>query len=132
MANQVLRYIDKIRKYPWEEILKGGTVFVGLKERGQRRRYIYFKGKRYIYTIVLWNVEHPDDLVGIDDVIHHIDGNPLNDLSENLVKMSRAGHRRYHSTSNKSNFLTKTTRRQHGQAEVKNKGEGSSSSGSGV
>ena len=95
--NQVLRYIDKIRVYSWNEILRDGTMFVGIKENGKKRRYIYFKGKRYSYPTVLWNANHPEDLVKPGEVVHHLDLNGLNDVLSNYGKLTRARHKQLHS-----------------------------------
>lgn len=45
----------------------------------------------------VWNEQHPNDPVGPDEHIHHLDGDRLNDTPTNLVKVSAREHRGLHS-----------------------------------
>jgi hypothetical protein len=45
----------------------------------------------------VWNETHPDDPVGPDDHIHHIDGDRWNDDPSNLQKVTTGEHRHLHS-----------------------------------
>lgn len=47
---------------------------------------------------VIWNQAHPDNLIKAGEIIHHIDGNSLNDVPENLQKFaSQSKHWQNHS-----------------------------------
>ena len=63
-------------------------VYLGKDEAG-RRRYMQ-------RSHVVWNQAHPDDPVRPGEEIHHIDGNRLNDVPENLLKVTREEHQRLH------------------------------------
>ncbi len=47
----------------------------------------------------VWNFYHPDDPIGPDEVIHHIDCNKTNDTFENLDKLNSTEHRQLHINS---------------------------------
>ena len=69
------------------------TKFTNVKRKGTQGRYsIYYK---------IWNIYHPEDPIipKTGYVIHHIDYNPNNNNSENLLKMSDSEHKRHHTTN---------------------------------
>ena len=73
-----------------EKMFKETTV---CKTSGERRRF--YKGK-YWYR-VLWDLCNPDQpCEGF--IIHHIDGNELNDDISNLARLTRAEHNKIHNT----------------------------------
>lgn len=56
------------------------------------------KGYMFRYHLV-WNRAHPDDPVQRGEVIHHLDGNSMNDALSNLVKLSsQSEHWREHAS----------------------------------
>lgn len=46
----------------------------------------------------VWNETHPNDPVGPDEHIHHVDGDPLNDDPANLQKLTADEHDDIHRT----------------------------------
>jgi hypothetical protein len=68
----------------------------------QGRQRINVNGQSMNYAQYVWNLHNPDNLIrkGDNCVIHHKDENPLNDVIENLQKMTRADHMRLHSIGN--------------------------------
>jgi len=80
-----IKYMNNI-----EKMFKETTV---CKTSGERRRF--YKGK-YWYR-VLWDLCNPDQpCEGF--IIHHIDGNELNDDISNLARLTRAEHNKIHNT----------------------------------
>ena len=78
-----------------------GTVFIS-----GNRRYVYDKRskKNYIYADLLWNKCNPGDKLKSGEVVHHRDGDSLNDVIENYEKMSRSAHMRYYSIGVRNPF----------------------------
>ena len=72
------------------------------------RRHLALDGKNYRYSRVVWNFLNPDSPVKNGEVIHHIDGDPLNDMPDNLQKMTASEHMSYH--AKRRSF---STRRKH-------------------
>ena len=70
-------------------------VFVALSAEEQKLYGLkrpYMPRSRYA-----WNKAHPDNPLRRHEVIHHIDGDTLNDALENLQRMpSQAAHARHH------------------------------------
>ncbi len=47
---------------------------------------------------IVWNQAHPNDIVKAGEIVHHIDGDSLNDIPENLQKFaSQSPHAQNHS-----------------------------------
>lgn len=97
----------------WDRVLSSGKVFVSWQS-GKRRRYIYYGGKKYKYSVVLWNVSHPDDLLKRGEVVHHEDKDTINDAVGNFKKLTISQHMSIHSASASNPFRgrkhTKKTR----------------------
>jgi hypothetical protein len=53
-------------------------------------------GRRVDVHRFVWRFFHPDDVISANDVIHHVNGNPLDNRITNLVKITREEHRRIH------------------------------------
>lgn len=51
-----------------------------------------------LYSHIVWDENNPDDKWQPGYVIHHIDGDPLNDNINNLEKMTLSDHSKMHST----------------------------------
>ena len=85
----------------WCEVFEKGShrkrvyTTVSLKD-SYKSKVIGYKGTTYKYSRVLWNIMNPDDMVGLGDVVHHIDGDRFNDSLSNLQKMTRGGHASMH------------------------------------
>jgi HNH endonuclease. len=45
--------------------------------------------------VLVWEQAHPDDPIKDGEIIHHIDGDKLNNAPDNLQKMSKAEHRKH-------------------------------------
>lgn len=60
------------------------------------RVFLRHKGRTFTRTRALWNLGHSDDPVLSTEVIHHKDGNKMNDACDNLEKMSAGEHMRLH------------------------------------
>ena len=73
-------------------------LFSEILERGtpHSRNYLNYKGREYRQARIVWNVNNPDDTVGKGYLIHHIDGDPLNDSIENLQKCTFREHAEIH------------------------------------
>jgi hypothetical protein len=58
---------------------------------------IWHNGKREYLHRVIWMQNHPEETLGPDDIVHHIDENPFNREPANLEKISgRAAHLHKH------------------------------------
>jgi|GEM_PF-4760312 len=79
----------------WKEVVEKGAVRCK-KDRNGDRRTIVYQGVTCRFSMAVWNANHPDNLVGPNEVIHHKDRNKLNDEIENLQKMTKAEHARLH------------------------------------
>ena len=44
----------------------------------------------------LYQMYHPDVILGVDDIIHHINGNHYDNRKENLQKVTNKMHRKIH------------------------------------
>lgn len=82
-----------------EFLMRNARVFMKKERRGVERRRMSYKNKKYIYAHVVWNFLNPNDKVKKGDVIHHIDGDTLNDFPDNLQKMTRGEHTHHHNDS---------------------------------
>lgn len=60
------------------------------------RVFIRYGGRTFARTRALWNLGHPNDPVLVTEVIHHKDGNKMNDACNNLEKMSAGEHMKLH------------------------------------
>lgn len=72
------------------------AIQYGKQSMSKGRRYLYYKGKSIAMARALWNMWHPDDPVKITEVVHHRDGNRLNDSYENLQKLEAGLHMKLH------------------------------------
>lgn len=53
-------------------------------------------GRRVHVHRFVWRYFHPDDILTNNDIIHHLNGNPMDNHIDNLVKITRDQHRRIH------------------------------------
>jgi hypothetical protein len=60
------------------------------------RVFIRYNRRTFARTRALWNLGHPDNPVLMTEVIHHKDGNKMNDACDNLQKMSAGEHMKLH------------------------------------
>lgn len=65
----------------------------------QRRKY-----KNVNTSRLVWDFYNPDNLCIKGDVIHHVDGNSLNDDILNLTKLSKKEHMSLHQSGVKNNM----------------------------
>lgn len=62
----------------------------------EEREAFGVKSERMLRYRYVWNKAHPDAPLKRTDVVHHIDGDTLNDALENLAKMDGASHAALH------------------------------------
>ena len=75
-------------------IFDGMYVFQTTSKSRAPREYILFAGQRcYLHTYLAENYIRP---LTRDEVVHHKDGNPLNNELSNLEIMTRASHASHH------------------------------------
>ena len=77
------------------------------------KRYIYSNVVRYIYSNVVWNFLNPDNPMVKGDVIHHKDRDVLNDMPDNLQKMTNSNHIALHSSNRTSAARKRIAENQH-------------------
>jgi len=66
-----------------------GTIYMRVWIPPEQRHLFPTCKKGYVpRSHVIWNQFHPNDLIKLGEIIHHIDGNSLNDIPENLQKYS--------------------------------------------
>ncbi len=53
-------------------------------------------GKKVLISHLVWLENNPNDKIKHNEVIHHVDGNPRNNRIENLNKMLRSNHVKFH------------------------------------
>ena len=70
-------------------------VICRINNRG-RRAY----GEKGCFAHFVWNLYHPEDPILEGEVIHHIDGDKLNDHPDNLQKMPDSEHKSFHMMGN--------------------------------
>jgi hypothetical protein len=81
--------IDSLDEYDREyyyasiEALECGHQY---KTKG--RIYLRHKGRTFPKARAIWNLNHPDDPVRMNELIQHKDGNLYNDENDNLMKQS--------------------------------------------
>ena len=65
------------------------------------RRVLVWENTIYLYAHVVWNFLNPNDFIDTSsEVIHHIDDDCLNDMPNNLKKMTRKEHSALHRSKN--------------------------------
>ena len=71
-----------------------GTVTVRTDKQKRKRQWIKVKGKWIIYSQWLWIKTHGEIPAGL--LIHHLDGDTLNDTLSNYALVTRAQHINLH------------------------------------
>ncbi len=90
----------------WQDVWEYGTRYT-MKSRNKTRNAIYYKDATYMATHIIWNMSNPNDTVINGEVVHHIDGDFINDDISNLQKMSLAEHTSLHTRGRKTSEETK-------------------------
>ena len=79
------------RVQPYEE----GTITTRRDKNGRQRQWIKSDGQWQEYALWLWKQRYARLLPG--DVVHHLNGNSMDDRLSNLIGMPRAHHPMFHS-----------------------------------
>jgi hypothetical protein len=79
-----------------ELLMRNASMTVQKHNKTRYRRILRWKGKSYQYSNVVWNFLNPSDMLKSGEVIHHIDGDSLNDMPDNLQKMDSTEHLKHH------------------------------------
>jgi len=72
---------------------KGGEI---IDDSGHIRIWVHERHRYIPRAHLVWLAAHPGEIVGRGNVIHHIDEDKLNDVPENLAKMTISAHIRLH------------------------------------
>ncbi len=102
---------DEVKKLFDECYMKEGRRFC--------KRTLIEDGVKYYATIMLarivWNLNNTYDKIVYNDncVIHHKDGNKLNDSISNLIKITKKEHGVIHGTGNKNAMYGKNITEEH-------------------
>lgn len=81
--------------HPPRVLYADGTITVRVGKRGVKRQHIKVNGRWVEYAKHLWIQAYSPLIHG--DVVHHIDGDPLADVLDNLIALPRSHHPAYHS-----------------------------------
>lgn len=60
------------------------------------RRVITYQHRNYPYATILWNLHYPSNPVQRGELIHHKDGNSMNDIIDNYEKLTKSKHMTLH------------------------------------
>jgi hypothetical protein len=96
------------------------AIQYGKQSMSKGRRYLYYKGKSIAIARALWNLWHPEDPVRITEVIHHKDGDRLNDSYENLQKIEAGKHMKLHVEERRENKKMNIGKNLHNQTKNSN------------
>jgi len=91
-------FLFELGNVMWNELLNKRKTKINYSIRP--RFEVYHKGKNVKYSHVVWNVHNPDNLIIKGEVIHHKNGNSLDDSIDNLEKMTQSKHAQYHALKN--------------------------------
>lgn len=86
------------------------SILKQLKERSsinQGYRKLRYKGQVIKYCYLVWNYHNRKDTITVKDgyVIHHKDGDSLNDKITNLVKMTHSDHSKLHHPEGRTDYF---------------------------
>lgn len=95
--------MDELKEQKIKEVFDRSWVNKG--------RRVYWDKRMIKFTHFVWNIYNSDDMIVYGDqykfLIHHKDGNCLNDSIENLEKIS---HNKHNSVHHKGKTMSKETR----------------------
>lgn len=98
--------------YSAEFLMRNAPMRINKFSRGHKRQVLTWDGKRHMYSHVMWDFLYPNNRRKKGEVIHHIDGDTLNDMPDNLQKMTNTEHSRFHATE-QSQISSVRTKNQH-------------------
>jgi hypothetical protein len=104
----VKRHRMKIYPPPWQEVLEKGKTSITISHRREYRS-INYKGMKYIYAHVLWNISNPNNFVRAGELIHHKNLDSLDDVVGNYEKMTIGEHSTLHKMGKKIKTPNNTT-----------------------